>query len=81
MVKSKGTSCMGKPKRGELPLRQKYKKQKVNFLSSPCYVHLQNKLIKIITTIIITRNVERCNSRDDLVNFSFILKVSVFSEA
>ena len=27
-----------------------------------------------------TRNATRCNNRDDLANFSFILKVSMFSE-
>ena len=29
----------------------------------------------------ITRNAARYNNRSDLVNYSFILKVSVFSEA
>ena len=28
----------------------------------------------------ITRNVMRCNNRDDLLNLSFILKIPIFSE-
>ena len=35
------------------------------------------KLVKLNTT----RNATRCNNRDDLLHLSFILKISIFSEA
>ena len=45
----KRNSLIARQKRGELPIRQKYKKQKFSsFLSSPANIHLQKKKIIII---------------------------------